>query len=220
MSQTAETYDAPAATRATAPGWRDPRMWIGVAIVAVSVVVGARVVGGADATIAVWAAADEMGAGDTVLAADLVQRRVHFDSDEDAARYLAADQPLPEATQLTRSVGAGELLPVSALGSQEDSGSVEVPLAVALVPPSVRAGSVVNVWVTPPPGSVDTKGEGLDAQLVLEEVVVIEAPRASDDFGATGDRQLVVAVPPEQTEELSVALGAAAAGTVTVTRQG
>ena len=32
----------PPAVRASTPGWRDPRLWVGVAIVAVSVVGGAR----------------------------------------------------------------------------------------------------------------------------------------------------------------------------------
>ena len=34
------------------PGWRDPRLWIGVAIVAVSVLVGALVLGTSDDTVA------------------------------------------------------------------------------------------------------------------------------------------------------------------------
>ena len=51
----------PASTRAAAggprhpPGWRDPRLWIGVAIVAVSVVVGSRLLAAADDSVAVWA---------------------------------------------------------------------------------------------------------------------------------------------------------------------
>src|SRR6185436_1849467 len=55
--------DTPAARRAAAPGWRDPRLWIGVAIVAASVLVGALVLGSSDDTVPVWAAGDEMGAG-------------------------------------------------------------------------------------------------------------------------------------------------------------
>jgi hypothetical protein len=38
----------PPATRATTPGWRDPRMWVGIAIVAASVVIGALVLGASD----------------------------------------------------------------------------------------------------------------------------------------------------------------------------
>lgn len=41
----------PPATRTGTPGWRDPRLWIGVLVVAASVVLGARIVGGSDDTV-------------------------------------------------------------------------------------------------------------------------------------------------------------------------
>ena len=43
------------------PGWRDPRLWIGIAIVAVSVVAGARLLAAADDSVTVWAAAADLG---------------------------------------------------------------------------------------------------------------------------------------------------------------
>ena len=70
--------DTPSARRATAPGWRDPRLWIGVAIVAASVLAGALVLGTSDDTVPVWAAADSLGAGHTLTAGDLTVRRVGF----------------------------------------------------------------------------------------------------------------------------------------------
>ena len=39
---------APAATRVARPGWRDPRLWIGLLIVAGSVVLGARLLAAVD----------------------------------------------------------------------------------------------------------------------------------------------------------------------------
>src|SRR5687768_11311810 len=59
-------HDAPQAVRATRPGWRDPRLWVGILIVAVSVVAGARLLAAADDTVTVWTAVRDMGAGDTV----------------------------------------------------------------------------------------------------------------------------------------------------------
>ena len=85
----------PVAVRATTPGWRDPRLWIGVAIVAVSVVAGARLLASADDTVAVWAVIDDMGAGDLVSESDLEVRRVRFADDADLARYFRADDQLP-----------------------------------------------------------------------------------------------------------------------------
>lgn len=218
VSRNAGKTEAPPAVRAVAPGWRDPRLWVGIVIVAISVVAGARLIGGADDSIGVWAAADDLGAGDTVEVDDLVARRIRFVDAADVDRYLATDDPLPADLHLLRGVGGGELLPRAALGTAEDSGVVEVPVAVAQdqVPPSVAAGSVVDVWVSAPDGP----GETSESELVLEQVVVIDAPGASDGFGSTGDRQVVLGIPDDQAEQLPRALGAANAGAITIARRG
>jgi len=206
---------ATAAVRHRGGGWRDPRLWVGLLLVAGSVLLGARVVAAADDSVAVWATAGDLGVGDVVSADDLVVRRVRFDPAEDLARYLPADEPLPADLALTRAVGAGELLPRAALGPVGDADVVEVPLAVepAQVPPSVAEGSTVDVYVAPP----DARGP---ADLVLEDVVVVDAPPVTAELGSVGDRQLVLAVPEEQVDRLPDALGAAAAGTVVVVREG
>ena len=57
------TDAATPAQRVRRPGWRDPRLWIGVVLVAGSVVAGARLLAAADDTVQVWAAATDLGAG-------------------------------------------------------------------------------------------------------------------------------------------------------------
>ena len=103
--------DVPPALRGQRPAWRDPRLWIGIVLVAASVVVGARVLAAADDTVQVWAAARDLGAGQRVEADDLVAQRVRF-ADADALEgYFTVDDELPADLELTRSVAAGELLP-------------------------------------------------------------------------------------------------------------
>jgi hypothetical protein len=192
--------DAPLATRATAPGWRDPRLWIGVVIVAVSVVAGARLLGAADDSVAVWAVESDMGAGDTVTADDLVSERVRFVEDGDLETYFLVDDELPTDLQLSRGIGAGELLPRAAVGPAADAVTIQLPVAVdtSLVPPAVRAGSVVDVYLT---GTTDEGGRGSAAtdrsEAVLTEVTVIEAPELDESFAVSGRRQLVLAVTEE-----------------------
>src|SRR5262245_21162948 len=65
------TTDTPAASRAAAPGWRDPRLWVGAAIVAASVLLGALVLGSSDDTTPVWAAEAALGAGHVLTSDDL-----------------------------------------------------------------------------------------------------------------------------------------------------
>src|SRR4051812_25108185 len=183
---------APQAVRATQPGWRDPRLWVGVLIVAVSVVAGARLLAAADDTVVVWAAQRDMGAGDTVTSADLVGRRVRFGEAEGLDRYFTAGAPLPTDLHLLRGIGAGELLPRTDVGPLRDYGLVQLPVAVdaELVPPSVAAGSVVDLYVLPSSGGRCPA----DCDPVLEGVTVVSASSVDDGFGASGRRQLVLGV--------------------------
>jgi len=187
-------------------------MWIGIAIVAVSVVGGVRLVGGADESVSVWAVSEDVGAGTTLEPDQLVARRVRFVEEADAERYLRTEEALPSALYLTRGVGAGELLPAGALGSAEQSGVVQAPIRVAAegVPPSITVGSRVDVYV-----SDDTEARR-PADLVLSDVVVTAAPGRSDELGATGDRQLVLGVPEDEADALTRLIAASAAGTLTV----
>lgn len=187
-------------------------MWIGIVIVAVSVVGGVRLVGGADDSVAVWAVSEDVGAGTTIEPDQLVARRVRFVEDADAGRYLRTDAELPAALYLTRAVGAGELLPAGALGSAEQTGVVQAPIRVAAegVPPSITVGSRVDIYV-----SDDTEARD-PAVLLLADVAVTGAAGRSEELGASGDRQLVLGVPEEEADALARLIAASAAGTLTV----
>lgn len=142
----------PPAVRANRPGWRDPRLWVGIAIVAACIVAGARLLGSADDTVAVWGVRSDAGAGAVLDRSDLEVHHVHFASADDLAGYLRADAALPDQLSLTRGVGGGELLPRAAVASGTPSDTVQLPLSVdpGQVPPTVRSGSVVDVYVVGP----------------------------------------------------------------------
>ncbi|HEY0889692.1 MAG TPA: hypothetical protein VGE38_08790 [Nocardioides sp.] len=220
---TATLAGAPVAQRSSRPGWRDPRLWVGVALVAGSVVAGARIVGAADDTVAVWAAEVDLGAGTSLAEVDLVRRHVRFADGDGLAAYLRADRPLPEG-QLLRAVGSGELLPRAAVGSAARSGTVQLPVSVEpeQVPPSVDAGAVVDVYVVAPGGSAGA-GAGArtgEVEPALAGASVVAAPAIEESFGTTGRRQLVLAVPEADAQHFFALLGAAEQATVTVVRRG
>ncbi len=201
------------AERNSTPGWRDPRMWIGIAIVAVSVVGGVRLIGAADESVSVWSVADDVGAGTTLDPDQLSARRVRFVESADAERYLRTDETLPAELFLTRPVGAGELLPRAALGSADDQAIVEVPIGVSgdAVPPSVETGTRIDLYI-----ARDDTGAGKPARLLLEDVVVVAAPGVDDGLGSGETRQLVLGVPQSDVETLPGVIGATAGGAVTV----
>lgn len=207
--------------RASAPGWRDPRLWIGIAIVAASVVAGARLVASADDTVSVWAVASDLGVGDQVGEEDLVARRVRFADAADLERYFTVDTALPEDVALTRGVGEGELLPRAAVGSASDLDTLEVPIAVddELVPTSVASGSVVDVYLVAGVGAGDAPPNA-PVRPALEAVTVIDAPAIEESFGTSGRRKLVVAVPEEDAQRFFEELSRVEDPVLTVVRRG
>jgi hypothetical protein len=211
---------APPAVRASSPGWRDPRLWIGVAIVAASVVVGARLVGSADDSVTVWAVASDLGPGDTVTSEDLTARRVRFVEAGDLERYFPADEELPADLRLQRGVGEGELLPRSAVGTSGESGAMELPVAVETtrVPPGVQSGWVVDVYLTGTPGT--PSAGGTDGRPVLTGVTVLEAPPAGESFAVSGQRQVVLGVTDAEAQRYFRATGSVDAPVLTIVRRG
>jgi hypothetical protein len=206
------------AVRAARPGWRDPRLWVGVLVVAVSVVAGARLLASADDTVTIWAAARDMGAGDTVTAGDLVVRRVRFGDTAGLDHYFAAGATLPSDLQLLRGIGAGELLPRTAVGNVDDDGLVQLPVAVEaeLVPPSVSAGSVIDLYVL----SAGGRRCPSECDPVLHGVTVVSASSVEEGFGASGQRQLVLGVADGEAGDYFEAYGSVDAPVVTVVRRG
>ncbi|QBR93717.1 hypothetical protein [Nocardioides euryhalodurans] len=207
------TSTPPAATRATTPGWRDPRLWIGVLIVVLSVVAGSRLLAAADESVPVWAAVGDMAAGDEVGPEDLVARRVRFVDPADLSLYFAADRALPADLRLVQGVGGGELLARSATGTSQEAGVLQLPVTVppGAVPPDVGAGSVVDVYLRS-----DGRCSGC-AEAALAEVAVVTAPAADE---LTGDQQLVLAVSQEEADRWFGLLARLQAPTVTVLARG
>jgi hypothetical protein len=216
---------SPSATRATRSRWRDPRLVVGVVIVAVCALLGATLLGGSDATVGVWATRRAMNAGENLAAADLVRRDLRFADQRDADAYLSSERPPPAGATLARPVGAGELVPRGALGTAGSGSLTEVPLSVdtEAVPLTLRVGAVVDVWVTPDRATdASSAGDGAAAprsELVFDDVAVLSVPRTGSSLGPTATRQVIVGVGRDQQSRLPTALAALAGGTVLLTAQ-
>lgn len=196
---------APVAARLRRPGWRDPRLLLGVALIAGSVAAGSWVVRSAAHTVPVYAARQSVVPGDTLEAAALEVVDVRG---VDVSRYLSADEPLPDETVVLRTVAAGELVPRTALGAADD---LDVrPVALPLhgsASAALRAGTLVDVWFTP--GEED----GGAPRALVEAVTVAEVDDEAGSFGADGGTVHVL-VPLPVLPDVLAAL--ASAGTVDV----
>lgn len=201
----------PAATparRIGRKGWKDPRLWVGVALVAVSVVAGSRIIGALDETIAVWAPRDPLVAGLPIPADGFEKVRLTFADADQADRYLRVSAGAPSGYAL-RDVAAGELLPRSAVGEAppEALTSVSMELPSAQVPASVTAGARVDVWVLPPEAAAaETDRVAERTRRLAREVMVLEAPVAEVLGAATSTRQVVIGVSDDLPEQDLVTL--------------
>lgn len=217
---------SPRATRLTPPGWLDGRLVLGVLLVLVSVVVGARVLASADRSQLVWSTTRDLAPGASLREDDLQPTQARLFGS--GARYLAASGPKPVGYVLARGLGTGELLPVDALRRPEvdvDFRNVTVPVLPGHLPPDIDAGQQVDVWVTPGRDALALQGQGQEpvpgdepgaaappagpgvARLVLAGVPVSARP-AEAGFGGGGstERAVVLQVRPDDVGPLVTAM--------------
>ena len=109
MTSTTDDLPTPSASRLRRPSWRDPRLLLGLVIVAGSVALGSWAVSSAGRTVAVYAAAGALTPGEPVDPSGLRTVEVRLASGD--GKYFLADRPLPEDLVALRVVGDGELVP-------------------------------------------------------------------------------------------------------------
>jgi hypothetical protein len=205
-----------------APRWLDTRLVLGVLLVLVSVLIGARVLAGADKSQLVWATNRALAPGSVLAQVDLVPVRVRlFDA---ASLYLDASEPAPAGYIVSRGLGAGELLPDDALrrpGVEADVRLVTVLVEIGHVPPDLRDGQQVDVWVTPERDNTQpaaAKDGGVDlsgAQVVLSAVTVSTGPPEAGFSTGGASVPVVLQVSPADVSRL---LSATSLGRVDLVR--
>lgn len=182
------------------PAWREPRFLLGVLLVAVSVAGVAGLVAVSDRSVEVYAARHALAAGDEVAAGDLVGVRVRLG--KTASAYLSA-APQPD-TVVTRTIAAGELVPVGALGAASAQRETSVVISVdGELPASIAVGSAVDVWAAAATGQ--SSGAGAPKfgapRVLVPGGTVVRVVRDSG-LGSTGGVAVEVRVPKDSTAEL------------------
>ncbi|GAB3030182.1 flagellar protein FlgA [Parafrigoribacterium mesophilum] len=136
---------APVTERTPRSFWFDPRFAIGVCLILASVVGVLWIVSNADRTVQVLSAAGPLSPGDRVAAADFGVQSVRLGSAGD--KYLTRSDVPKAGVVVTRAVAAGELVPLSAVGSVEGLDVASVVVGVhGELPQAVAAGTVVDLW--------------------------------------------------------------------------
>lgn len=181
---------SPVAGRLRRPGWKDPRLLVGLLLIAGAIVGVSAIVSAADRTMAHYVAQGTLTPG-TVLDPDhlaIAHVRVGGGS------YLPADGSEhfePWGQVVTRVVAEGELLPVAALASPADFDGR--PVAVVTTSPvaaDVSPGSLVDVWVT----AADDAGRPTST-VVGEGLVVADIDKSEGAFASGRNETVYVVVP-------------------------
>jgi hypothetical protein len=170
-----------------------------------SVLLGARVIGAADATVPVWAAAGDLSAGSRLTADDLVAVDVRLDK---AAQAYLDTGSRPEGSTLNRAVHAGELVPRSALAGTAPLVDLALPVQAGYVPPSLARGQVVDVYAVADSNAGRTAPAGSVTPVVLKAPVQSVSGRSAGVLSsATTTLQVVVAVAPGDAAGVLEAIG-------------
>lgn len=204
---------SPAARRLSTPSWLDARFVLGLLLVLISVVVGSRVLAGADRSDRVYALTRDLPAGGSITPSDLRVVRVRLLDDHGG--YVSAAGPKPVGYTLDRAVGANELLPRQALqsGAVPDTRLVTVPVASHHYPAGLAHGDLIDLYLT---AKVPTSQTPPAPALVLGHVPVDDVFGASPGRLATAaDAGVVLRVPAADVERV---VGAAQGGALDVVR--
>jgi hypothetical protein len=179
---------------------------LGVLLVLGSVLLGARVVSAADATVPVWAAADDLAPGTELTADDLVAVDVRLDATADA--YLSTGTR-PEGRVLARAVRAGELVPRSVLEESADQVQLALPVQAGYVPPGLDRGQLVDVYAVADPAAGATGVADGSVTLVVRRAPVQAISGRSDGVLSTPTTavQVVVAVPADRAADVLTSIG-------------
>ena len=194
--------------------WKDGRLVLGVLLVAVTALAGAKLLSSADDTTTIWAAKHDLSPNTKLTGDDLTTVRVRFANSDDAGKYVAADADL-KGLVVTRAVDAGEFVPKDAAVSESDTDRTELPLSVesGRLPSDTAGGDMVDIWVVP-------KAEGQAAQRLWRDVPVLQIDAVKGVAGGSARRQVLIGLTPKDLQRLPAALSAMSAGEPTLVRVG
>ena len=160
------------------PTWRDPRLFIGIVLVIVSMVAGSVLIDRATSTQQVWALSQDVAPG-TALKAGKNLKLVSVNLGSASSAYVQQKQ-LKADTYAQRSLHSGELLPADATSQQSklNMRSIVVQSSGQLLN-SIRVGDTVftSTKPAPEPTAVST-GSTCSAGTSTRTLVLLSATMA------------------------------------------
>jgi len=199
------------------PTWRDPRLFIGIVLVIVSMVAGSVLIDRATSTQQVWALSQDVAPG-TALKAGKNLKLVSVNLGSASSAYVQQKQ-LKADTYAQRSLHSGELLPADATSQQSklNMRSIVVQSSGQLLN-SIRVGDTVELWQLPsrnvaavaPTPSATKAASTNGARRVAQGLIVDAIGGDQNAIVADKSTSVRVLVPAEQVEPVLTAVGSGA----------
>ncbi|WP_291381032.1 hypothetical protein [Demequina sp.] len=188
--------DTPVAGRLRRPGWRDPRLVVGLLLISVAVIAVTGIVRSADTTVPYYAARHTLTPGTILRMSDVVV--VHVRIPEGV--YAAPGQQ-PWGQVVTRVIGDGELVPHDSLADPQDFDGRPIAVRTNLpLADGVERGSTVDIYLT------RTDADEPRTELVASGLVVEAVDHDAGSFSAGSVETVYVVVPRRDVERFLDAL--------------
>lgn len=167
----------------------DIRLWVGIALMLLSVVGITKAIAHADSRIPLVALAQDVPAGKVLTPSDLQVVKVSVPNPE----LYFTDLDLALGFKVSRAMNTGELLALSQNKiTNPNSRIVSIPIRAGHLP-NVIAGDLVDIWYTPATDAISlpTYFDG-EAKLLVSGVTVSEVP---DGIDSTSDTAISAIIP-------------------------
>ncbi|CAN7273409.1 SAF domain-containing protein [Microbacterium foliorum] len=182
--------------------WGDARFLIGIAVVALSIGGVWAVVSSSGTTTPVLQATRTIALGEALVSEDFQVVEVGLGTVTD--RYLAP-QELHAGQVASRTVFAGELLATSAAESADANRTTTIVVESSTgIPADVAAGSVIELWHSPP---VDDGGSQGPPRILVADAIVTSVTKAEGMLSADGTTAEVVIDRADVAEVLAAITG-------------
>ena len=183
----------------------DPRLPIGIVVILTSIAAAVGLVIALDRSATAWAAPHDLVVGDVVRFGDLQPRPVRLDLVEGAYLVGALDQDAEFV--VARTVGVGELVPISAVGEPASIDTAVVVVAIGgPIASGLTAGSSADLWAAPSDGAT-----GFGPPVVLVSAAVVGRVDTEAGIVAGSTVAIEVVIPRERVARVLEALANGAA---------
>lgn len=174
----------------------DLRLIIGVVIVIATALAGFALVSAADNTTSVYTAAKSLSPGHVIKDSDLVLTDVKLGKSSSA--YLDA-KGLTQGAVVTKAVAAGELVPLSAVGTAKQVATTNVVVQLDLpLSSDAVVGSNVDVWASM------AAGQGIfgPPAVIISGAQIAHITEATGLAASTGGMRVEIVVPQSKVAAL------------------